>query len=250
MFTNKSPANGEALFSKKNAYKAKSKVKSFKCYSCGGKNHKSFECTKNKIVNNDSKSSEKNCPKVQAEMAKNAFVVNDTKFASESQIKKSRNAFSAVFMSKSDKTLEDEWYIDSGATSHMTPFSKLLYNKTSSKENKILIANNSTMDVEASGSEEKYHRQFAVPRVFNIYETSDSEDSHSNTDDESYDTFSELDDTVQDPNYEPNPSDESFESARLIRQQQIDEYVSYSACSKSIDTEPVSVKEALARIEL
>lgn len=65
------------------------------------------------------------------------------------QNKQSSNAFSAVFLSASFN--RSDWYIDSGASKHMTPNEDCLTNKTNHDVKEIIIADRSSLPVTCCG---------------------------------------------------------------------------------------------------
>lgn len=109
-----------AFFNKYGKYKnvkINKKGKGVRCYSCNGRGHKASDCYKNK------KSDEK-------EKVKNG-------------------AFSAVFLSGNFN--KEEWYIDSGASMHMTCNEKWLKNIEATTINEIIVANSKKMSVISKG---------------------------------------------------------------------------------------------------
>lgn len=88
------------------------------CHFCGKKGHIKANCFKRNKGNGSSKG---------GATSKLAF----TCFASEAK--------------------NDEWYMDSGASYHMTPNESILVNKVKSDVNDITVANNSKMNVESMG---------------------------------------------------------------------------------------------------
>lgn len=118
-------SSGETFFSKKSKFKKREKKqgqqKKKTCYICDSESHLSNTCPLKK-QNNDGKKMEK---------------------------KKSNtsNAFLAPLLSMSGP---NEWYIDSGASSHMSPYGNLIHNKKSSDVNDI--DNNEKLKVEGFGN--------------------------------------------------------------------------------------------------
>lgn len=113
-----SDMNGEAFLGAKNkSKKKKNKINKRKCYICGSDKHLSNTCTQ-----------------------KNA---KDDKSDSGT----AKNAFSAMLAN--DK--QDIWYLDSGASSHMTPRGDYITSKKQSQIAEIVAANNSRMKVKNSG---------------------------------------------------------------------------------------------------
>lgn len=108
--------SGEAFFGQKSQYQNKRKnknAKKRKCFNCGSEKHLQSAC--------DKKKEEKR------ENAKTAFV--------------------AMICEKPS----DEWYVDSGASSHMTPNGQLLTNTRTVKIGDIVSASNSRMKVKCAG---------------------------------------------------------------------------------------------------
>lgn len=87
-----------------------------KCYICGSDKHESDKCPKKSK--------------------------DDTQSSGNA-----KNAFSAMLAN--DKSLT--WYIDSGASSHMTPHAQHFINKKHSSVKEIVAANNSRMQVKSAG---------------------------------------------------------------------------------------------------
>lgn len=118
---NQTKNNGEALFSKGRNSKKKnsSKKKQRKCYICDSPTHLSKSCPKN-----DNKGTNKNAH------ANNAF---------------------CAFLSGTE-TGSNVWYIDSGASNHMTPNGNMLSEKKDSDIAHITAANNERIKVESVGS--------------------------------------------------------------------------------------------------
>lgn len=113
----KDPKN--SAFLSKSQNKNKKPTSKLKCFNCGKKGHKAAECR------SKAKSEEKTA-------------------------EKSKTAFSAVYLSKNETNM-DEWYIDSGASYHMSPFIELFENNKSSSITEITVANNDKMKVAGSG---------------------------------------------------------------------------------------------------
>lgn len=113
-----------ALLSKQNTPKLnnKFKKKSIKCYNCGGRGHKSIVCKKPKLSSN------------QAYPA--AGMVT--------------GALSARFGFSEENSL-DFWYIDSGASRHMTPLGNILDEIKPTQISQIFTASNEKMVVTGSG---------------------------------------------------------------------------------------------------
>lgn len=111
-----SSASGEAFFGGKKSKKKKTKS----CYSCGGKNHTSDECFKKK--NGEHSKAEKSG--------------------------KAKNAFCAL-LCETDKM---DFYIDSGASNHLTPHGNLLTDKKEATVTQIISANNAKLKVKQAGN--------------------------------------------------------------------------------------------------
>ena len=108
--------NEGALLSKGKKFK-----KDRKCYNCHGLGHISKDCKKPRK--------------------------DDKKNSNNSQHGKANNAFIA-FLSRGN---ENDWYLDSGASSHMTPCDKILTNEKNAQVQKIIAANNAEMQVKKCG---------------------------------------------------------------------------------------------------
>lgn len=128
-----SQASGGA---KAEAFIAKKKFnKNFKgprnCYICGSKNHISPNCDKKK------------------DGAGGSGGAGGSKGAGSSRgAGNARNAFIAL-LSRSEQC---DWYIDSGASSHMTPHADLLTGLKPAKVSQVLSANSAKMKVQHSGN--------------------------------------------------------------------------------------------------
>lgn len=113
-------ANGEAFFGKKKFNKKKNFQR--KCYNCKSKFYLNNTCDKLRKNNNENSKKDNN--------------------------EKTRNAFCAMLC----ETNKNEWYVDSGASSHMTPHGNLLEKIKSSTVKQIISANNAKMNVRNVGS--------------------------------------------------------------------------------------------------
>lgn len=122
-----SKSNGETFFSKKGKNKKRSngKNKSDKesrtCYNCGTKGHLKKECRAPKKESTDDKG--------KSSSANTAFTA----------------------LSCKESVLQKDWYVDSGASSHMTPDGDILRNKRTPNVLKITSANDAKMDVKSEG---------------------------------------------------------------------------------------------------
>lgn len=105
---------GEALMGKKK-FKKKNNFGNKKCFNCGSKKHLANKCDK-KRENDDTG--------------------------------KAKVAFSATFTGNQ----QNVWYVDSGASSHMTPHAKLLKDMKSVNVSHIVSANNAKMMVKSAGN--------------------------------------------------------------------------------------------------
>lgn len=79
----------------------------------------------------------------------------DQKNANEKAESKDKKAGSAHYAFSAFNTIakQNEWYVDSGASSHMTPFIEILHDKSDASNcSDILSANNEKMSVAATGS--------------------------------------------------------------------------------------------------
>lgn len=116
------PANssGAAFFAKKNNktnFKQKGKGKKRKCYNCGSLTHLANAC--------------------------------DQKKKDDKKSLKPETAFMVGLLSVADK---NEWYVDSGASSHMSPHSDILSEQKTADTDGIKAANNSRMEVKSTGN--------------------------------------------------------------------------------------------------
>lgn len=115
---------GGAFFSRggdKNKNNKNTKRSVIKCFSCGKRGHKANECRTH------TDKGDKNVDK-----------------------KKKPVAFSAMYLSKN--TRSSDWYIDSGASQHMTPHAKKLTHTKPATVSEIVSANNQKLAVTAVGS--------------------------------------------------------------------------------------------------
>lgn len=124
-------------FAKKNP---NDKKKIFKCFNCDKPGHKASECTKPKREKNSQKS------------GNNANDNRNKKAAFVSVFEEEQCNLSA---SQNEKECADEWYIDSGASSHMTPHRELLtLNVRDGIRGNIITANNAKLNVALVGNAE------------------------------------------------------------------------------------------------
>lgn len=63
----------------------------------------------------------------------------------KSQAKENSSAFSAVFLSRERSQVKQDWYIDSGASQHMTPHDDWFEQSKQAPINEILTASNSKL---------------------------------------------------------------------------------------------------------
>lgn len=128
------------VFLGKNASKDKrsknSDVRTPKCNKCGKKGHKSNQCryTKDPKPNKNEKLADSDDRSIKASKDK----------------KESRNAFSAMSLSKATQN-RSNWYIDSGASQHMTSHEDWLSELRSTSVKEIVTANNKKMAVSGTG---------------------------------------------------------------------------------------------------
>lgn len=112
--------DNETAFYIKSKKSSKGFKNAFKCYNCGGKGHIANNC---KVPKRDKK--------------------GDAKLA---------NAFTAMTTTSSGDQNHGGWYIDSGASCHMTPHKDILNNFTPNTQPSITVANNQKLKVIGSGS--------------------------------------------------------------------------------------------------
>lgn len=121
--------NESAFMSKnKNEHKFEKFKRNFKCFKCGRKGHTAKYC---KFKNNEVKSEGSN---KEIKSALCTYVLNASSF------NKNIN--------------ENEWYIDSGASKHMTPFKHLLLNFQETNVTNIVTANSEKVPVLGMGKME------------------------------------------------------------------------------------------------
>lgn len=97
----------------------------FKCFNCGRRGHKANMCR-----NKSNPSTSKQNPKMH---------------------KETKNAFTAVYLTKQQHEDKSEWYIDSGASQHMTPFENWLDESKETSINEIITANDKRLSVSRAG---------------------------------------------------------------------------------------------------
>lgn len=126
---NKAAASNNALMSKKSNEKTSKKPRGhIKCYKCGKKGHISVNC-------HSKEGSSKSNPNHEL---KNNNTSN----------KPAKHASAAFHATESSISNEQEWYIDSGASNHMTAHTSLMRDKVSSCVGDIIVANNTKMKVD------------------------------------------------------------------------------------------------------
>lgn len=111
----------------------------FKCFVCGKIGHKAEDCKKSKVKSDKLEKSDKSESSSTEKEAK-----GDT----------NRAFYAFGVMSFSEETQPArvrEWYIDSGASRHMTPYKTLIGNLESTALTKISTANNYKIDVSGIG---------------------------------------------------------------------------------------------------
>lgn len=118
----------ESAFFTKNR-NGKNKFKG-KCFECKNKNHMANQC-KNKSKQFDHGNAKEN---KQSQSAKSAFMVG---------------ALNAVYLSHNSN--KHEWFIDSGASQHMTPYDDLFQNQQSTSVSEIITANSEKVPVKSAG---------------------------------------------------------------------------------------------------
>lgn len=133
-------AKGEALFSGKKSKNSNKNFKKIKCAYCGKKGHTIDVCRKKK-AENDSKNGSDGSGK-----AKSAFIAH-----AHAQATKTKNENSAL-TAQNNATRMNDWYVDSGASSHMTPYAQLLANVRPTHVNEILSANSAKLNVRGAGN--------------------------------------------------------------------------------------------------
>lgn len=123
-------SNAEALFSKSKS--KETNKKKVKCFYCKRKGHIASECRKKK--SDEADNGEKNG----TQKAKSAFIAQC-------------NEVKTAYAAPSTAALQNEWYIDSGASSHMTPHMQLLRNMKPTKVSDVTSANNAKLNVKGAG---------------------------------------------------------------------------------------------------
>lgn len=153
-FSSEESSSSSALFNKfsNGKYKNKFSKTNYRCYKCHEKGHKAAECTRNL-----SSSSSRN------------HHYNGGSSRIEPQSFKSSSAFSAIFLS--GKFNENEWFIDSGASSHMCMHKSWFNELRESTIKEISTANNSKMRVCGIGEIElslKHNEKVRKVQVKNV----------------------------------------------------------------------------------
>lgn len=121
MDTQAESSKDSAFFSKFKGKPKKYENRDFKCYTCGGKNHKSYECTSKKA---------------KEKAAKEKGTVN--------------RSFSARL--NIDSVKNNDWYMDSGTGDHMTPDESIVMDKKPVAFKEITVANDDKIKVKSQGS--------------------------------------------------------------------------------------------------
>lgn len=135
----------EGSSSNNNAFMGK-KVKKFnknfkrKCFSCGSTSHLKYEC--DKVPRNDSKNNSQGKSKTRA-----AFITLCAKNIIDKNSNEEKNSKAMITMGN-----ENDWYLDSGASCHMTPYRNKLKNTSESKIKSIITANNEKINVCSTGN--------------------------------------------------------------------------------------------------
>lgn len=120
--------DGNVLLARKKFFK-KNKSKQRKCYNCGSTTHLANTCDKPKNQSNGNS---------KKEYAKNAFsaIVCENEETEYAMICKNNS---------------NEWYVDSGASSHMTPFGNVLNSMKATEVMNITSANNAKLQTKGMG---------------------------------------------------------------------------------------------------
>lgn len=165
----------EGAFFSKNT-KKKNFKKNLKCDFCHGKSHTEATCYKKHGKPNTGKSKvgKQNADKEAAFMVKNIACKSNAE-QMKNEVKCDEEKFFEIASIASTSNSNDDhgeykneekiaatallsfkkrygWYLDSGASSHMTPYGKLLSDQIKSKSENVLTANNTQLKVNASGN--------------------------------------------------------------------------------------------------
>lgn len=162
-------SSGEAFFVKKG--KKNNKWKNKKCYTCGSPSHISKNCDSKKNDNKDSKKGDQKKHKTESAFSALLCEEFDTEVSSdcESSDHKKNETFDTEVSSdyESSDNEEDEqiascallcaeknddWYVDSGASAHMTPNENLLTDVKEANVKDILSASKNQMPVKKYGN--------------------------------------------------------------------------------------------------
>lgn len=130
--TSNTESKGDALFGKGKNSKKNKGDKSIKCHYCKKKGHMADVCRKKKA--DEKKENE-------GSAANAAFIAHINAHEIETAYAAPRNTLSP-----------NVWYVDSGASSHMTPHGKLLSNIQPSAVNEIMSANSEKLKVNGAGT--------------------------------------------------------------------------------------------------
>lgn len=133
-------SNANAFFNKqKSKSKTFDKKKKSKCVYCKKNGHTIDVCRKKKFDEESKSGGTQN--------AKAAFIAH-TEMQHDVHDETTKKAFSVPC-----NVIHDyEWYVDSGASSHMTPYGQLLSNIMPTKVSKVMGANSAKLDVQGAGN--------------------------------------------------------------------------------------------------
>ncbi|KAJ6649689.1 Retrovirus-related Pol polyprotein from transposon TNT 1-94 [Pseudolycoriella hygida] len=175
--TDTTNSQADVLFTNKKSNQ-KPKKKELICYNCGKKNHKASEC-RNKASGEQPLNHQ-----TTAKTVRTSAVTNTNKAPK-------RNAAFVAFSMKSMETKRnDDWYVDSGSARNMSPNGDSMYNKAKCEIKEVMTADDSIIVLDDT---------LSSPGTV-TYETGESRDGSYIEVDETFD------DSVRDPNYEPNES--------------------------------------------
>lgn len=140
--------DGEAALAASCSARTKKGGKSWpkrKCYSCGSVFHLSFNCPKN--------SKRKNCYNCgqNTHLAKQCRMPKRNQSENKEDDRKDKVLILLLNIDSDDAKMKNGWFIDSGATAHMTNRRDMMQNERRIEKRNILIANKEKLSVETMG---------------------------------------------------------------------------------------------------
>jgi len=137
--------------------------KKIQCYNCQQFGHIAKNCRNNK--NKNSLNKRKDIQQNSSTRTKNSNM-NTCMQKHNKNNNNSNDVFLVSLLSKNHPYNMNNWYVDSGATCHMTNNDKLLENKRRVEEREIIVANNEKLTVEYKGDiQMKYKKDSIENRI-------------------------------------------------------------------------------------